>query len=175
MPVRVMRRSHRAALSVSLPDPGTPTPPDAGPYSVRVPRHPLHPRLVVAVAAGGAAGACARWALEAWHPAATGGFPWTTFGINVVGTLLLALLPASAVVRRHQVLPPALGTGVLGGFTTLSTFSEETRALVAGGRVGVAATYVLGSLAAGLLGVALVDRVVDRSAREQFDAEEGDL
>ncbi|MDX6323797.1 MAG: fluoride exporter [Nocardioidaceae bacterium] len=140
-----------------------------------MPRHPLHPSLVLAVAVGGAVGACARWALESWHPATPDGFPWTTFGINVAGSVLLALLPASTWIRRHQVLPPALGTGVLGGFTTLSTFSAEARALVAGGRTGLAAAYVVGSVGACLVGVAVVDRLVDRSAREEFDAEEGDL
>jgi CrcB protein len=140
-----------------------------------VPRHPLHPWLVVAVAVGGAVGACARWGLETWQPPSPGCFPWTTFGINVAGTVVLALLPASAFVRRHQVLPPALGTGVLGGFTTLSTFSEETRGLVSAGRTGLAAAYVVGSVAACLIAVALVDRLVERSAREEFDAEEGDL
>ena len=138
-------------------------------------RHPLHPWLVLAVAVGGAVGALARWGLEAWQPPPAGAFPWTTFGINVSGTVLLALLPASAFVRRHQVLPPALGTGVLGGFTTLSTFSEETRSLVAGGHTGLAATYVLGSVAVCLVAVVLVDQLVERSAREEFDAEEGDL
>jgi CrcB protein len=138
-------------------------------------RHPLHPWLLVAVSVGGAAGALARAALEGWQPAPSGGFPWTTFAINVGGSLLLALLPAIGVVRRHQVLPPLLGTGVLGGFTTLSAFSEETRALIAGGHTGVATAYVVGSLAAGVLAVVLVDRVVDRAAREEFDTREGDL
>jgi len=140
-----------------------------------VTRHPLHPWLVLAVAVGGAVGACARWVLETWQPAPSGAFPWTTFGINVAGTVLLALLPASALVRRHPVLPPALGTGLLGGFTTLSTFSDETRALVADGHAGLAAAYVLSSVAVCLLGVALVDLSVERSARDEFDAEEGDL
>jgi CrcB protein len=130
---------------------------------------------VAAVAVGGAAGAVARWALELWHPASAGQFPWTTFAINVAGSLLLALLPASSWVRRHQVLPPALGTGVLGGFTTLSTFSEETRALVAGGHTGLASAYVVGSVGACLLAVALLDRLVARPARVQFEDEDGDL
>jgi CrcB protein len=147
---------------------------DLGPYSVAVLRHPLHPALLVVVAVGGAAGAALRWALEAWQPAATGGFPWATFGINVAGSMLLALLPASALIRRHPLLPPALGTGMLGGFTTLSTYSEETRALLAAGHTGSAATYVVGSVAACLLGVALVDRFVAAPAREEFDADEGD-
>jgi fluoride exporter len=140
-----------------------------------VSRHPLHPSVIAAVALGGVVGALARWTLESLNPATGHGFPWTTFGINLSGSILLALLPASAVVRRHVILPPALGTGVLGGFTTLSTFSEETRALLAGGHTGPAAAYLAASLGACLLGVAVVDRLVTRPAREEFDAEEGDL
>jgi CrcB protein len=131
--------------------------------------------VILAVALGGAVGALARWGLEAWNPATADGFPWTTFGINLAGSLLLALLPASALVRRNPILPPALGTGVLGGFTTLSTFSEETRALVAGGHSGLATAYVTASVGACLVGVAVVDRFVVRPARTEFDDQEGDL
>ena len=73
------------------------------------------------------------------------GFPWTTFAINVTGSLALALLPALAVVRRRPVLAVALGPGVLGGYTTLSTYAEQGRALLADGRAGLAAAYLLGT------------------------------
>ena len=72
------------------------------------------------------------------------------------------------------MLPPLLGTGVLGGFTTLSTYSEQARALAAQGRVGLAASYVVGTLAACLLAVAVADRFSTVIARSQFDDEEGD-
>jgi fluoride exporter len=137
--------------------------------------HPLRPTLLLAVAAGGAVGACARWLLGEWFPIGDGAFPWTTFAINVVGCALLALLPASALVRRHPVLPPALGTGVLGGFTTLSAYSEESRALLAAGHTSTASAYLLGTLATCLLAVALVDRVNDPADRADFEAEEEDL
>lgn len=132
-------------------------------------------RLVAAVALGGAVGASVRYLLERAHPATAGAFPWTTFAINVSGALLLALLPALPVVRRRPLLPPALGTGVLGGYTTLSTYSEESRALLAGDHPGVAAAYLLGTLGACLLAVALADRLTSRRARVEFEAEEGDL
>jgi CrcB protein len=137
-------------------------------------RHPLRASLLLAVAAGGAAGACARWLLGVWWPV-DDGFPWTTFAINVVGSVLLAVLPAVEAVRRHPLLPPALGAGVLGGFTTLSAYSEESRALLAAGHTGTAAAYLLGTLAACLAGVALADRLSSPAARAEFDAEEGDL
>ena len=135
----------------------------------------MHASMLLAVAVGGAVGACARWALGSWGPTPENSFPWTTFTINVTGSVLLALLPASALVRRHPVLPPALGTGVLGGFTTLSAYSEETRSLLAAGHAGLAASYLLGTLVACLAGVAVADRLSTPAEREEFEAEEGDL
>ncbi|HRV69211.1 MAG TPA: CrcB family protein [Marmoricola sp.] len=69
-----------------------------------------------AAAAGGAIGALARWGLTL----SIGSALWTTMAINVVGSLALALLPHVGVVRRHSLLPVFLGTGILGGFTTMS-------------------------------------------------------
>ncbi|GAB6985334.1 fluoride efflux transporter FluC [Nocardioides pyridinolyticus] len=117
-------------------------------------------RLLAAVAAGGAAGALARWGLTEAFPSDADAFPWATFAINVLGSLLLALLPAVAAVRRSRTLAAALGPGVLGGFTTLSAYSEQARALVDAGRVGVAGAYVVGTLAACLVAVAVVSHHV---------------
>ena len=137
--------------------------------------HPLHVSMLVVVAVGGAVGACLRYGLSLAFPDATTGFPWTIFAINVVGCFLLALLPASAAVRRHPHLPPLLGTGVLGGFTTLSTYAEQTRALVASDHVLTAATYVVATLAACLVAVVAAARFTTPATRSEFEAEEGDL
>ena len=137
--------------------------------------HPLHGTVLVAVALGGAVGACARHGLLVAFPDRSTGFPWTVFGVNVAGCLLLALLPAFEVVRRRPLLPPLLGTGVLGGFTTMSTYAEQSRSLVAAGEVGTAATYVVGTLAACLVAVLAADRFSDAARRAQLDSEEGDL
>jgi CrcB protein len=131
--------------------------------------------MVAVVAVGGAVGACGRYALSLAFPDSATGFPWTIFAVNVAGCFLLALLPAFAAVRRHPLLPPLLGTGVLGGFTTLSTYAEQSRSLVASGRPGTAAAYVVGTLAACLLAVAVADRFSTLASRAEFDAEEGDL
>lgn len=139
------------------------------------PTHRLHPLTVGVVAVGGAIGASARYGLTVWFPDAGSGFPWITFTINLVGSFLLALLPALAVVRRNPHLPPFLGTGILGGFTTLSAYSEQARGLVAAGSVGLAGTYVIGTLLACLGAVAIADRFSSPPARAEFDAEEGDL
>ncbi len=138
------------------------------------PRHPLHGSVLLAVALGGALGAMLRYGLTQVTPDGDG-FPGTTFAINLAGSFLLALLPASAWVRRHHLLPPLLGTGVLGGFTTLSAWSEQTRALVADGAAATAGAYAVGTLAACLAAVALADRFSTRTDRAEFDEEEGDL
>lgn len=137
--------------------------------------HPLHPTTLLLVAVGGALGACARAWLSTAYPDTGTGFPWTTFAINVTGSFLLALLPAFSAVRRHHLLPPMLGTGVLGGFTTLSTYSDQTRRLLADGAPGLATTYALGTLAACLAAVALADHFSTLAARAEFDDEEGDF
>jgi CrcB protein len=136
--------------------------------------HPLHGLVLLAVAVGGALGAVLRHALTFGGADATG-FPWTTFGINVAGAFLLGLLPASRWVRRHPLLPPLLGTGLLGGFTTLSAWSEQTRALVVAGEVATAGAYAMGTVVACLAAVALADRFSSPESRAEFDEEEGDL
>lgn len=137
--------------------------------------HPLSISVLALVALGGAVGAGARYGLGLAFPGDATGFPWTTFAINLTGTVLLAALPLLRVVRRSHHLPPLLGTGVLGGFTTLSTYSEQTRTLVADGALVTATTYAVGTLAACLAAVALVDRFTPLEARADFEDEEGDL
>ena len=135
----------------------------------------MRAEIVAVVALGGAVGAVARSLLDDAFPWEGTAFPWTTFAINVSGAVLLALLPALPAVRRRDVLPPLLGTGVLGGFTTLSAYSEQSRHLLDGGHQLVAATYLAGTVAACLVGIALADRLTTRAARSEFEREEGDL
>lgn len=130
---------------------------------------------LVAVAVGGAAGSSLRVAVGDLLPVREADFPWTTLAINVVGCALLALLPALHAVRDHPLLAPLLGTGLLGGFTTLSAWSQETHALVTGGRPVLAATYAVSTLVAGLGVVAVVRRWTTPGERDTFEAQEGDL
>ena len=113
---------------------------------------------LAAVAAGGALGGTLRWWLGDLVPDGAG-FPWTTFAINVSGSFLLALLLVTPQVRRRPALAAGLGPGVLGGYTTLSTYAEQGRALLADGRPVLAAAYVLGTLAACLVAVTLAARM----------------
>ena len=131
-------------------------------------------RLLAVVAAGGAIGAVARWALTDAFPTHGADFPWSTFAINVVGSFALALLPAFAGVRDSRTLTVFLGPGVLGGFTTLSAYSEQSRALLAGGHALVAAVYVVGTLAACLLAVRVADHWSTARQRRVFAHEGGD-
>jgi fluoride exporter len=125
-----------------------------------------------AVAAGGAIGGTLRWWLGDVMPDGAG-FPWTTFLINVTGSLALALIPAFGAVRRRPALAAALGPGVLGGYTTLSTYAEQGRVLLTDGRAGLAAAYLLGTLAACVTAAVLAGRLSSRPAQQEFEAEEG--
>jgi fluoride exporter len=125
------------------------------------------------VALGGALGAVLRWLVTDLAPGGDG-FPWPTFAINVSGTFVLALLPALSAVRRRPALAAGLGPGVCGGYTTLSAYSEQARALLADGRTTTAALYVVGTLAACLVVAALGAHFSTRSQQAAFAAEGGD-
>jgi len=111
---------------------------------------------------GGAAGTGARYLLSGWVLAALGpAFPYGTLAVNTVGSFLLGAIMHVALTTRllAPTLRLALTAGVLGGFTTYSTFNYETtnyfRAGAWGlGMVNAGATF-FGCLAAGLTGLAL--------------------
>lgn len=106
---------------------------------------------VALVALGGAAGAYARWRVALAAPVGAGAFPTTTFLINVAGAALLGYLVGRIPVRdsRSEAVRLALGTGVLGGFTTFSTYAVEVaRRLPHHG--GTAVAYALASVLAGV-------------------------
>lgn len=132
----------------------------------------LHPGLVLAVAAGGVVGTTARATLTG-AVGQVGGWPLGTLTENVVGSFLLgmlleALLRAGRETPRARLARLGLGTGVIGGFTTFSSFALEIERLLAGGDVGVAAGYAGASIALGLLacaaGIVLGARMRPRAA-----------
>jgi len=130
----------------------TPTAPPGAP----VPAPPT-PGAVALVAAGGSVGVLVRAALAQTLPAAPGGWPWTTWAVNVVGSLLLGallgVLGRGPDAGRRRAVRLGVGTGVLGGFTTYSTFAVEVDTLVTGGyAVGVA--YALVSVVVGVAAAA---------------------
>ncbi|GGQ12993.1 fluoride efflux transporter CrcB [Streptomyces roseolilacinus] len=113
--------------------------------------------LLGAVALGGALGAGARYAVALALPAAPGAFPWATLWTNVAGCALMGVFTAllDEARRPHRLLRPLVGTGVLGGFTTFSTYALETRVLLERGRVPTALGYLAGTLVAALAAVAV--------------------
>jgi CrcB protein len=120
--------------------------------------------VLAAVATGGALGALARWGVAQALPHDGDRFPWSTFTVNVVGCFLIGIVMVLVVERwSHRPLArPFLGTGVLGGFTTFSTYAVDTRGLLAAGQPAVAASYVVGTLVLGLLAVAAALRLTER-------------
>jgi CrcB protein len=123
-----------------------------------------HPRLrdlvrdradvVAAIAVGGALGSLGRWAVAELVPHDAGSFAWSTFTVNVTGALLLGLLMAFMVdvLAGTRYVRPLLGVGVLGGWTTFSTYMLDTRAMLADGRVPAALLlYLGGTLVVGLV------------------------
>ena len=129
------------------------------------------PRVLLAIAAGGMIGATLRYKLATLIHVPAGGFPWATFWTNVSGSFVLGFLLVLLIER----FPPTryvrafAGTGVLGAYTTFSTFSVETDVLVKDGHSGVAAAYVAASLVVGLAaawaGVVLAMRQATRRER----------
>jgi CrcB protein len=112
---------------------------------------------VALIAVAGAAGALSRYAVASAVGVRT--FPWSTLSINVVGSLLLGFLLQAAPGRLSDDLRVGLAVGFLGAFTTFSTFSYESVALVRDGRAMTAALYVLASVVAGLAAAAVGWRV----------------
>jgi CrcB protein len=108
-----------------------------------------------AAALGGVLGALARWGVAEALPSPTGGWPWATLLVNVTGCALIGVLLAVLLARfpAHPWLRPFLVTGVLGGYTTFSTFAVDVVRLVDGGAVGTAVGYLAASVLGGLLAV----------------------
>lgn len=112
---------------------------------------------VLLVAAGGAIGAAARYLVGLWVAGRFGAdFPWGTFLVNVTGSFLIGVV---LVLVERGALPPGarllLAVGVLGGYTTFSSFSYETLQLLGGGSLGPLLLNAFGQLLAGLLAVYL--------------------
>jgi fluoride exporter len=112
--------------------------------------------MLLAIAAGGAAGSTLRYLISVWLAKANGAFPLGTFAVNVVGALLLGFLarvfnaPDGSPVWRA-----ALTVGVCGGFTTFSTFSAECVALMQEGKSARAVAYAVASVVSGVLAIML--------------------
>ena len=137
------------------------------------PRRPYRgvPGVLAPIAAGGAIGTGARYGAALLWPTEAGSFPWTTLCVNVTGCLLIGIL---LVALTEAWMAPAwvrpfLATGVLGGFTTFSTYCVDIERLVLAGRTGPALGYlaatVLAALTAVVAGAWTTRRLLLRKAR----------
>jgi fluoride exporter len=111
--------------------------------------------VLVAIATGGVLGAAARYGVSLAIPHSTGQIPWATLLINVTGCLLIGVLMVLIleVWVAHRLVRSFLGVGVLGGYTTFSTYAVEAEQLIAAGRPGLALAYLVGTVVAALVAV----------------------
>jgi CrcB protein len=130
---------------------------------MRLPR--LDGRELLAIYAGGVAGALARVGLAQLAPHGAGSWPWATFAANMAGALLLGYF----VTRLQERLPPSsyrrplLGTGLCGALTTFATVQLELFEMLDAGRLGLAAAYAAATLAGGFACVHLATAAVRRT------------
>ncbi|MET7713028.1 fluoride efflux transporter CrcB [Streptomyces sp. NPDC005407] len=122
--------------------------------------------VVGVVALGGAVGASARYGASLVWPTVAGGFPWTTLGVNVVGCAVIGvfMVVITDVWAAHRLVRPFFGTGVLGGFTTFSTYAVDIQRLVDRGEARTGLAYLgltlLAALAAVWTAVSVTRRVL---------------
>jgi CrcB protein len=135
-------------MRFTRPEPTLPTDSD---IDLEIPSQRVEPQLPVlaAVSAGGVLGALARYGIGHAWPTPVGGFPLATFVINVTGCLLIGVLMVivTDLLPRQRFVRPFLGVGVLGGYTTFSTYAVEIRNLIVAGAPGTATVYLLLTLA----------------------------
>jgi fluoride exporter len=104
-----------------------------------------HRGVLPVIALGGIVGASARHALELAWPPGPAELPWATLVTNASGCLLIGMLMVQVVEvgRAHPLLRPFLGVGVLGGYTTFSTYAVQTRSLWAAGHAATSIAYLV--------------------------------
>jgi CrcB protein len=114
-----------------------------------------HAAVLAVIAIGGGTGALCRYALSHALPTSVGQFPWATFVTNVLGCFLIGVLMVliTEVWSAHRLVRPFFGVGILGGFTTFSTYTVEIHGLLRPGSVGLAFAYLAGTLVCAMLAV----------------------
>ncbi|MEV4713367.1 fluoride efflux transporter CrcB [Micromonospora sp. NPDC049374] len=139
---------------------GSPQPPVDPDVDLSVPRQRAELRsgsasLLAAIAVGGMVGAVVRHGLAVAFPHPPRGFPWATFAVNVSGCLLIGVLMVliTEAWTAHRLVRPFLGVGVLGGYTTFSTYAVEAQQAVAAGAARTGLLYLAGTLVAALVAV----------------------
>ena len=115
----------------------------------------LFMKIILVIAAGGALGAVGRYAVMVGFGQWSGfGFPYGTMAVNIVGSFLLGVLVEimALVWTPSEEMRVFLVVGVLGAFTTFSSFSFDTVALLQRNELVLAALYVAGSVIVSVVG-----------------------
>jgi fluoride exporter len=109
---------------------------------------------LAAVAVGGGLGSVARYLLSTAFPAGHG-FPWAIFAVNVSGSFVLGALMVYLleIWPPRRFLRPLLAVGLIGGYTTFSTYAGGVMTLLTGGATALAVAYALSSIMAALVAV----------------------
>ncbi len=109
---------------------------------------------LVLIALGGALGAVSRFVLSSLIQSNNSSdFPFGTFSVNILGCLFIGIVWASLSSQEQNLWTPFVMTGILGGFTTFSTFGLESIQLWQTGKITTLVAYVLLSNIVGLLAV----------------------
>jgi len=117
----------------------------------------VDPRAVLAVALGGCIGGPLRYAAAEAFPEQSGEIPWAILGVNVLGAALLSVLLVFVLegTWTRPYMREFAGVGILGSFTTFSTWMVQSQTLIDDGHPERAIAYVAGSLLLGLLAAVL--------------------
>jgi len=130
------------------------------------------PGVVAAIALGGTLGATARYEIARMIPVVPGQLPWATFWTNMSASFVLgfALILMLERLPPSRYLRPFLATGVIGAYSTMSTYLVETAVLLKDGHVATGLVYGVGSIVAGLL-LGYVGMVAARLITQRHDQE----
>ncbi|MGV9658245.1 FluC/FEX family fluoride channel [Streptomyces koyangensis] len=145
--------THRANLPLPPPEP---VDPDLGPELAPGERPERQWPVLVAISLGGGLGAAIRYGAIVVWPTPAGAFPWTILAVNAAGCAAMGVLMALLTEGwpdAPRLARPFLGTGMLGGFTTFSTYAVDAQTLFDGGSPGRALGYLALTVAAALAAV----------------------
>ncbi|MFI1314463.1 CrcB family protein [Streptomyces albidoflavus] len=145
--------THRANLPLPPPEP---VDPDLGPELAPGERPERQWPVLVAISLGGGVGAAVRYGAIVLWPTPTGAFPWTVLLVNAAGCAAIGVLMtllSEVWTDAPRLVRPFLGTGMLGGFTTFSTYALDVQTLFDGGRPGRALGDLALTVAAALAAV----------------------
>jgi fluoride exporter len=135
----------------------------------------MHWRTLAVISAGGVLGALARYGLTSAFPSPPTGFDWAVFGINVAGCFCVGIVIVALTESRqaHYLIRPFLATGVLGGFTTFSTYIDGVQRAVTVGAPRTALLYAavtpVAALAAAWAGIRLTAAITGPGRRAEQD------